>query len=48
MISAWWLLLIIPICSFAGYALCGVMSSGSQADDCSKCIYNAHNKEKSK
>lgn len=48
MISAWWLLLIIPACFLGGYVVCGVMASGSQADDCTECIYNARNKEKSK
>lgn len=47
MISAWWLLLIIPTCFLGGYVLCGTMTSGSQADDCAECMYNAQNREKS-
>ena len=45
MISAWWLLAIIPASFLGGYILCGVMSIGAQVDRCSECLYK---KEKSK
>ena len=45
MISAWWLLLIIPVSFSVGYILAGVVSTGAQADQCNNCSYY---KEKSK
>ena len=39
MISAWWLLLIVPAAYIAGFALCGIMIMGSKSDECSECYY---------
>lgn len=44
MISAWWLILIIPTVFISGYCLCGVLSSSSERDRCFECRMN---KEKS-
>jgi hypothetical protein len=48
MISAWWLLLIIPITFVVGIGYGAVLSEGKQADKCAKCMYNSIEKEKSK
>lgn len=40
MISAWWLLLIIPLSGVIGYSFCGVLSGNTQADNCANCQYN--------
>lgn len=46
MISAWWLILIIPTAFTAGYVLCGIMATGAQEDRCSKCLYDHSKKSK--
>ena len=40
MISAWWLLLIIPVSATFGLALGGILSGNAQADNCANCQYN--------
>lgn len=40
MISAWWLLLIIPMASTAGMILAGFFVISGQQDDCAECQYN--------
>ena len=51
MISAWWLLLIVPFVSMAGVCLSGMFATKGQQDDCADCQYNCKvcplNKEKS-
>ena len=37
MISAWWLILIIPFTFLCGYCLCGVLSSNSEQERCLAC-----------
>lgn len=44
MISAWWLILIVPVTFTAGYVLCGIMASGAQDDKCSSCMYEQSKK----
>ena len=44
MISAWWLIIIIPFSIMGGYLACGVMTSNSEQEKCLHCKYN---KEKS-
>ena len=39
MISAWWLLLIIPTAFTFGYVLCGCMAIGKMSDKCNNCQY---------
>ena len=40
MISAWWLILVIPLSVAVGYGLCGMLSGNAQADQCANCQYN--------
>jgi hypothetical protein len=32
MISIWWLLLIVPVCSILGFMICAILASGRIAD----------------
>jgi hypothetical protein len=51
MISAWWLLLIVPFVSMAGVCLGGMFATKGHLDDCADCQYNCktcqYKKEKS-
>ena len=40
MISAWWLILIIPITTIFGLTLGGMLSTKAQDDQCANCQYN--------
>ena len=40
MISAWWLLLIVPAASIAGACITGLCTTNSQLDHCADCQYN--------
>lgn len=40
MISAWWLLLIVPVSSIVGICITGFCAANSQKDCCSDCQYN--------
>lgn len=40
MISAWWLVLIMPICVTIGMIFNGIFNSTAQIDLCSQCHYN--------
>ena len=44
MISAWWLIVIVPISVMVGYIACGLMSFNTKQEKCLNCKYN---KEKS-
>lgn len=48
MISAWWLLLIVPIVSIVGVCVGGLFATKGHLDDCADCQYNCkicqHNK----
>ena len=48
MISAWWLLLIVPAASIAGIFITGLCAVNSQQDRCAKCQYNCINCSKNK
>ena len=52
MISAWWLLLIIPTIGFGGFLFGVLLAEKGHQDDCSDCQYNCKicplKKEKSK
>ena len=52
MISAWWLLLIVPVIGAASVCLGGMFATKGHQDDCADCQYNCkicqYNKEKSK
>ena len=40
MISAWWLLLIVPVVSITGVCLGGLFATKGHQDDCADCQYN--------
>ena len=40
MISAWWLVFVIPACTTFGLFLGAALSSKAQADNCANCQYN--------
>ena len=52
MISAWWLLLIIPAVGVIGFLFGVLLAEKGHQDDCDDCQYNcmncSKNKEKSK
>ena len=48
MISAWWLLLIIPAASAAGIFITGLCAINSQQDRCANCQHNCINCSKNK
>ena len=39
MISAWWLLLIIPTAFCAGFALCAILGMNARDEECTYCEY---------
>lgn len=45
MISAWWLIAIVPVSIMVGYIICGSITFASEQEKCFNCRYN---KEKSK
>ena len=40
MISAWWLIVIVPVSVMTGYIICGIMSSNTEQEKCLNCKYN--------
>ena len=49
MISAWWLIVIIPLSVWFGYGLNAALNISAQTDICSECIFNkAEKNEESK
>jgi hypothetical protein len=48
MISAWWLLLIIPAIGFGGFLFGALLAEKGHQDDCSDCQYNSMNYSKNK
>lgn len=48
MISAWWLLLIIPVSFMVGYCFCGIVTSNERIERCLYCDHNKNRQEQEK
>ena len=46
MISAWWLLIIVPAAAWFGYGISSMLNISSQTDMCADCIFNKTEKDR--